>query len=246
MSPKVSLQTSKLPEALAAAVKANIDDWRAGDKVRRLWQRDASLWTGTDEANGWAGSTSPTSRSPTATTCRQLWPTMSRTASFTDILLLGMGGSSLCPEVLRDDLRQDRRLSRTARARLHRSGAGQGVREQGRSGKDAVHRFQQVRHHARAQYLQAILLRTGKADGRRGQGRQPLHRHHRSRLEDAAGGRGRSLPPYLSRPAQHRRTLLRALELRHGARRAAWGWTSSKFLARTAGNGRGLRSRVSP
>ena len=27
------------------------DDWRAGGKVRRLWQRDASLWTGTDEGN---------------------------------------------------------------------------------------------------------------------------------------------------------------------------------------------------
>ena len=54
MSPKVSLQTSKLPEALAASVKANIEDWRAGDKVRRFWQHDASLWTGTDEAK-WMG-----------------------------------------------------------------------------------------------------------------------------------------------------------------------------------------------
>src|SRR6202030_1928335 len=45
---KVSQQTYKLPEALASAVKTNIDDWRASGKVRRLWQRDASLWTGAD------------------------------------------------------------------------------------------------------------------------------------------------------------------------------------------------------
>ena len=54
MSAKVSLQTYKLPEALAASVKTNIEDWRADGKVRRLWQHDASLWTGDDEAN-WLG-----------------------------------------------------------------------------------------------------------------------------------------------------------------------------------------------
>ena len=50
----MSRQTYKLPETLAASVKANIEDWQRGDKMRRLWQRDASLWTGTDEAN-WLG-----------------------------------------------------------------------------------------------------------------------------------------------------------------------------------------------
>jgi transaldolase/glucose-6-phosphate isomerase len=47
------LKTS-LPEALAAAVKTNIADWKTGDKVARLWQHDASLWTGDDEAS-WLG-----------------------------------------------------------------------------------------------------------------------------------------------------------------------------------------------
>src|SRR5204862_7565624 len=46
--PKVSQQAYKLPESLAAPVKASIDEWRAAGKVRRLWQRDASLWTSTD------------------------------------------------------------------------------------------------------------------------------------------------------------------------------------------------------
>ena len=35
MSPKVGIQTYKLPAALAASVKTNLEDWRAGDKVRR-------------------------------------------------------------------------------------------------------------------------------------------------------------------------------------------------------------------
>src|SRR5207248_8543020 len=58
-SPQVNRQSYKLPEELAAAVKTNLDDWRAAGKVRRLWQRDASLWTGTDESNwlGWLGIT---------------------------------------------------------------------------------------------------------------------------------------------------------------------------------------------
>src|SRR2546426_1144553 len=43
-----------LPPDLEAAVSAEPDAWRAGDKVRRLWARDATLWTGADEA-GWLG-----------------------------------------------------------------------------------------------------------------------------------------------------------------------------------------------
>ena len=39
------------PEALTASVEANIEDWRAGDKVRGFWQHDALPWTGADEAN---------------------------------------------------------------------------------------------------------------------------------------------------------------------------------------------------
>jgi transaldolase / glucose-6-phosphate isomerase len=98
-APRVSKQTYKLPEALAASVKTTIDDWRAAGKVRRLWQRDASLWTGTDEANwlGWLGITEE--QLAHAENLKKLADEIKR-ESFTDILLLGMGGSSLCPEVL--------------------------------------------------------------------------------------------------------------------------------------------------
>ncbi|OLE97329.1 MAG: transaldolase, partial [Cyanobacteria bacterium 13_1_20CM_4_61_6] len=53
-TPKINQQTYKLPDALAKTVAQNLNDWRANGKVRRLWQRDASLWTNTDESK-WLG-----------------------------------------------------------------------------------------------------------------------------------------------------------------------------------------------
>jgi glucose-6-phosphate isomerase len=91
---------SSLPESLAAAVKTTIADWQAGGKVERLWQRDASLWTGDDEAKwlGWLDITEEQIAEQVAlrNLSKEIW-----SAGFKDILLLGMGGSSLCPEVLR-------------------------------------------------------------------------------------------------------------------------------------------------
>jgi transaldolase / glucose-6-phosphate isomerase len=96
---RVGKQSFSLPDALANAVQAKIDDWRATGKVRRLWQGDASLWTGTDETNwlGWLGITEK--QIANANNLRRLAEEVKGEA-FTDILLLGMGGSSLCPEVL--------------------------------------------------------------------------------------------------------------------------------------------------
>ena len=97
-SPKVSRQQYGLPDTLASAVTTAIDDWRAAGKVRRLWQRDASLWTNTDEANwlGWLGITAEQGAEP-----KRFLDLAQETKGFKHILLLGMGGSSLCPEVLR-------------------------------------------------------------------------------------------------------------------------------------------------
>jgi len=93
------LKTS-LPETLATAVKAAVDDWQSGSKMQRLWQRDATLWTGDDEASwlGWLDITEGQIAHPIElrNLAKEVW-----SAGFKDILLLGMGGSSLCPEVLR-------------------------------------------------------------------------------------------------------------------------------------------------
>jgi len=100
MSAKASLQTSKLPEPLAGQVKANIEDWRSGDKVRRFWQHDASLWTSTDEAN-WMGWLDITADQIAHSEKLHAAVADVKKENFSDILLLGMGGSSLCPDVLK-------------------------------------------------------------------------------------------------------------------------------------------------
>src|SRR6476660_4788136 len=101
MSAKTGLQSYKTPESLTGAVKANIDDWRAGDKVRRFWRHDASLWTGTDEANWMGWLDIPADQIAHADKLRAAVAAVKK-ENFTDILLLGMGGSSLCPDVLKE------------------------------------------------------------------------------------------------------------------------------------------------
>jgi transaldolase / glucose-6-phosphate isomerase len=93
-------QSYKLPAALGSAVKASLEDWKKNDKVRRLWQGDASVWTGADEGNwlGWLGITEEQIAHIDA--LKNIAADIKK-AKFKHALLLGMGGSSLCPEVLR-------------------------------------------------------------------------------------------------------------------------------------------------
>jgi len=96
----VSRLKSSLPDSLATAVKSAAGDWQSGGKIQRLWQRDASLWTNDDEAKwlGWLDITEDQIAHPVElrNLAKEVW-----SAGFKDVLLLGMGGSSLCPEVLR-------------------------------------------------------------------------------------------------------------------------------------------------
>ena len=93
------LKTS-LPESLAATVKSTIGEWQSGGKMKRLWDRDASLWTGTDESN-WLGWLDIVEEQSAQQEQLQKFAKEVQTRGFEHILLLGMGGSSLCPEVLR-------------------------------------------------------------------------------------------------------------------------------------------------
>jgi len=93
-------QLYMLPEKLEALVKAALDDWKKNDKGRRLWQRDASVWTGTDEAQ-WLGWLDITEKQLAQLDVFKKIAADVKKAKFKHALLLGMGGSSLCPEVLR-------------------------------------------------------------------------------------------------------------------------------------------------
>ncbi len=88
-----------LPAELAVRVDATIEAWRAEDKVGRLWGRDQRLWTDAGEA-GWLGwLTVPLDQQAHAHRFSVLVDDI-RASGFEQALLLGMGGSSLCPEVL--------------------------------------------------------------------------------------------------------------------------------------------------
>jgi len=97
----INRMTYALPEPLAAAVKASLAEWQAEGKVRRVWQRDPSLWSGRDEAQwlGWLGITEH--ELADVPRFRRI-AEIAKSGAFSHLLLLGMGGSSLGPEVMRE------------------------------------------------------------------------------------------------------------------------------------------------
>jgi transaldolase/glucose-6-phosphate isomerase len=88
-----------LPPQLDAAVRASLDRCHANRVVPRIWEGDASVWTGADEARwlGWLHIVEEQLRqlSQSARLADEI-----RAERFARVLLLGMGGSSLAPEVL--------------------------------------------------------------------------------------------------------------------------------------------------
>ena len=89
----------QLPQPLRGDVESAAATWAAGDSTRRLWAADDSLWTGGDESR-WLGWLSAPVDAAAARPALEAFAHELRSEGFTDVLLLGMGGSSLCPEVL--------------------------------------------------------------------------------------------------------------------------------------------------
>ncbi|UCE02497.1 MAG: bifunctional transaldolase/phosoglucose isomerase, partial [Candidatus Latescibacterota bacterium] len=85
--------------AAADVVHANLEDWRAAGKVRRLWRGDSSLWSGGDESR-WLGWLHVVEGQRDHDEALRHVVRDVREAGFETIALLGMGGSSLCPEVM--------------------------------------------------------------------------------------------------------------------------------------------------
>jgi len=100
---------SELAGALEAATRATLDSLIRSDAVGRLFGRDASLWKKDPEHQrtignrlGWLDAPRwLEGRIPELTT----FASEVRAEGFTRVLLLGMGGSSLAPEVLAEILR---------------------------------------------------------------------------------------------------------------------------------------------
>ncbi len=88
-----------LPPALQASVHQVLEDWGTSGKVARLWDGDATLWTGGDESR-WLGWLHVADEQLSNVDQLRGLAEGARAEGCEHALLLGMGGSSLAPEVL--------------------------------------------------------------------------------------------------------------------------------------------------
>ena len=84
---------------MKTATDAEMEGWRKDGRIRRLWAGDTSLWTGTDEAK-WVGWLHIAEQELADLDRLRSFAEHVKKVEFTDVVLLGMGGSSLGPEVL--------------------------------------------------------------------------------------------------------------------------------------------------
>jgi transaldolase/glucose-6-phosphate isomerase len=99
MAGAIDAQKLALGAGIAKAVEASTEEWRKSAKIRRLWHKDKSVWTGSDEDKwlGWLSSVSDEKAKLADYADFAKWV---KAQGFTDAVVLGMGGSSLGPDVL--------------------------------------------------------------------------------------------------------------------------------------------------
>ena len=97
LSGGIGTQKLALGEGLGKAVAGSTEEWRASARVRRLWGKDISVWTGADEDQwlGWLEAPAKADLADYEDFARRV-----KGQKFSDAVVLGMGGSSLGPEVL--------------------------------------------------------------------------------------------------------------------------------------------------
>lgn len=96
---KLLTVSNALPDDMAASVVAAEKEWSREDKIRRLWERDASVWTNGSESK-WLGWLTAAQDGLANIDAYNRLAQDVKTHGYKDVLLLGMGGSSLGPEVL--------------------------------------------------------------------------------------------------------------------------------------------------
>jgi transaldolase/glucose-6-phosphate isomerase len=96
---ELNRQSVSLPAALGKAVDSSLEQWRRAGNVRRLWKGDATLWTGADEGR-WLGWLDIIDNERKRLSELNDLAANIRHENFLHAVLLGMGGSSLGPEVL--------------------------------------------------------------------------------------------------------------------------------------------------
>lgn len=95
----LNTQNYTLPEKLEAGFRSAAAEWNADNRITRLWNKDASLWSGADESR-WLDWLHVVDAELGRVAEYEAFAREIADEGFTDVLLMGMGGSSLCPEVL--------------------------------------------------------------------------------------------------------------------------------------------------
>jgi len=88
-----------LPSDLRGVLDQTAADWQANSTLDRFWKKDATLWTSQDEAK-WLGWIDIVERQQAGRAQFAELAADVKQSGFKHLVLLGMGGSSLCPEVL--------------------------------------------------------------------------------------------------------------------------------------------------
>ena len=173
--------TARIPPALSAPIADRVNAAAADSVAARLRAGDGGLWGAPEVAEvenrlGWL---TIADRMLDDLAEVERFASQVRADGFTDVVLLGMGGSSLAPEVLRRSFGAHRGTPLPPRSRLH------GCRDD-RVGSGAVrldsyvvHRLIEVRGHDRA----ALAVRALLVAGRR---RVTFHGDHRPRIGPGA------------------------------------------------------------
>lgn len=94
-----NLMTFTLPEKLKQSYRAEVQKTIEEKRIARIWEKDASVWTGEDEAK-WLGWLDIVDEEKENVGRYSELRQDAEAAGFATTLLMGMGGSSLCPEVL--------------------------------------------------------------------------------------------------------------------------------------------------
>ena len=209
----IDRQKLALGDDLAKAVEKSTEEWRASAKIRRLWQKDKSVWTGDDEDKwlGWLNSAGLADIADYEDFAQRV-----KGQNFTDAVVLGMGGSSLGPEVLAETF-----AKKSGFPKLHVL--------------DSTDPAQVRAMEAAVDLAKTLFIVSSKSGGttepnvmkdyffdrvaqddRRRQGRPSLHCGHRSRLVAGEGRDQAGLCAHLPRRARPSAGAIRC------CRRSAW------------------------
>jgi transaldolase/glucose-6-phosphate isomerase len=102
---------ASIPDELEPRIAARVRDATEAEVARRIWKKDPTLWgpAGTPEIGDRLGWLTVTDQMREATDDLEAFAEEVRAEGFADVVLLGMGGSSLAPEVIRRSFGEEQR-----------------------------------------------------------------------------------------------------------------------------------------